>query len=396
MIPRYVGMDLHKNYVMVAAVDAEQEVVLQPLRVEMAQLADWAAGHLTEEDQVVLEATSNAWPVVDLLRRDAGEVRVANPYKTKLIAEARIKNDKVDALALAQLLAARFVCDVWVPDEQVREQRALAAHQATLQRQCTRVKNRTHAVLRRHNLRCPEKSLFSTAGLEWLHSLPLPLVDALQIRHLLDQLAHLQVQREETDRLIARQASSDPRVPVLMQLTGIGYFSAFAILALIGNIHRFPSPQKLSAYAGLVPSQHQSGQHSFQGHITKQGPSMFRWLLVEAARSAIRWDPHWQQVHQRIALRRGSNVATVAVARKLLVTIWHLLSDATPYYYLRPQSFVTKLQEWAYRIGRSHLSAPSAKAFVSAHLRALYLNHLADSLTTNGRTSRLLVHPAQL
>jgi transposase len=331
MIPRYFGIDLHKNYVMVAAVDGDQQVVLHPTRVEMAHLADWAVDYLTKQDQVILEATSNAWPVVDLLRRYADEVVVANPYKTKLIAEARIKNDKVDAMVLAQLLAANFVCDVWVPDEQVREQRTLAAHRATLQRQCTCIKNRVHAVLRRHNRRCPEKSLFSTAGLEWLRALTLPLADELQVRHLLDQLSNLEAQLDETDRLIARQAASDPRVPMLMQMTGIGYYSAFTILSVIGNVQRFPSSRKLSAYAGLVPSQHQSGQRTFNGHITKQGHPMLRWLLVEAARSAVRWDPHWRQVHRRIALRRGTNIATVAVAWRLLVTIWHLLSDKTPY-----------------------------------------------------------------
>ena len=103
-------------------------------------------------------------------------------------------------------------------------------------------KNRLHGVLRRHNLRCPEQSLFSTAGLAWLDEQHLPGVDELQVRHLVSQLTFLQDQLDETDRIIARQASQDPRVPHLMQLTGIGYFAAFAILAAIGDIGRFPTP----------------------------------------------------------------------------------------------------------------------------------------------------------
>jgi transposase len=288
MIARYVGMDLHKNYVMMAAVDSEQQIILEPVRVEMAGLEKWAGEHLTQQDEVIVEATANAWPIVDMLRQWAGSVVVANPHKTKLIAEAHIKNDKVDALALAQLLAACFVCDVWVPDRQVRDSRALATHRTKLQRQRKQVKNRVHGLLRRHNLRCPEKLLFTGAGYEWLASLELSLVDDLQLRHWLAQLPLLAEQLDEADRMIARQASKDPRVPRLMQLMGISYYTAFAILAVIGSIQRFPSPKQLSAYAGLVPRQHQSGNRAYNGHITKAGNAMLRWLLVEAARSAVR------------------------------------------------------------------------------------------------------------
>jgi transposase len=391
MIPRYFGMDIHKNYVVVAAVDGEQEAVLKPGRVEMAALPDWIAAHLTLSDQVAVEVNANAWPLVDLLRQTAGEVVVTNPYKTKLIAQARIKNDKVDALALARLLAAGFTAEVWVPDAETRDRRALAAHRARLQRQCTRAKNRAHAVLRRHNLRCPEKSLFTAAGRTWMHERELPMVDDLQLRHLLRQLDGLEGDLDEADRLIARLAVHDPRVPRLMQLTGVGCYTAFAALAVIGTIHRFPSPGQLASYAGLVPTQHQSGGHDFHGHITKAGNPLLRWLMVEAARVALRWDDHWRQAHDHIARRRGSNIATVAVARKLLVTIWYLLTDQSTYYYLRPQTFVTKLQNWAFRIGREALPASSSQEFVYEQLVALDLPDLAKAVFSDPRKGRLVV-----
>ena len=391
MIPRYVGMDLHKDYAVVAAVDRDQQEMLPPHRVEMDQLGEWAAGHLTAQDEIALEATTNAWPVVDLLRSQVGVVRVANPSQTKLIAQARIKNDKVDALALAHLLAARFLPEVWVPQQLVRDQRALAAQRQTLQAQCTRVKNRLHGLLRRHNLRCPQNSLFSAAGLAWLDEQNLPDVDDLQVRHLVSQLTFLQDQFDETDRHIAREASRDPRVPHLMQLTGIGYFAAFAILSAIGNVDRFETPGQFASYAGLVPGLHQSGNHSYNKPITKQGRSMLRWLMVEVAWSAVRWDDHWRNVYDRIARRRGPNIAIVAVARKLLVVIWHMLTDQTPYFYLRPQTYVTKLQQWAYRIGRDHLLEANSREFVHNHLQRLDLSDLADSLTTVHRNGRLSV-----
>jgi len=387
-------MDIHKDYVMVAAVDDAQQMILPPTRVEMADLARWARRHLRPCDEIVLEAGPNTWAVADLLKVQAGRVVVANPYKTRLIAEAQIKNDKVDASVLARLLAARFICEVWVPDAPVREQRALAAHRATLQKQCTRIKNRLHNLLYRHNLRCPQQSLFSTAGRHWLLTLQLPQLDLLQARHLLSQLDVLQKELDETDRLIAQLASQDPRVPRLMQVSGIGYYTAFAILAAIGPIQRFPSPDKLTAYAGLVPRQYQSGHHAFNGHITKSGSPLLRWLMVEAARVAVRCDPYWRQVYQRIATRRGCNIACVAVARELLVAVWYLLTRQATYYHLQPQTFITKLQEWAYRIGRAHLPATSSKEFVQQHLSALGLHDLANSLTVRGRNGRLRVQTA--
>jgi transposase len=356
---------------------------LKATRVLMTDLSQWAAQHLTSQDQVALEVGSNTWCIVDILRQYAGQVTAANPYKTKLIAEAHIKNDKVDAIALARLLAARFIPEVWVPDNQVREQRALAVHRATLQKQRTQVKNRAHQLLARHNLRCPEKSPFCPAGRQWLRSLVLSQGDQLQVHHLLRQLDVLEDELNEADRLIARLASMDPRVTCLMQITGIGYYTAFAILAVIGHIERFPEPNKLAAYGGIVPRQHQSGDRDFHGHITKQGNSLLRWLMVEAAHAAIRWDPHWRQVHRRIARRRGSNIAVVAVARSLLVLVWHLLTKNDIYRYLQPQTFVTKLQNWAYRIGRTHLPCPSTKDFVYAQLSILGLDNLTTSLKTN-------------
>lgn len=394
MIPRFFGMDIHKAYVVIAAVNETQQVILEPVRVMMPDLPQWAEQHLTRNDEVVLEVGCNSWPIADLLRTCAGQVIAANPYKTKLIAQAHIKNDKVDALALARLLASRFICDVWIPEPCVRDHRTLAAHRATLRKQCTQTKNRLHNLLRRHNLHCPEKSLFSVAGRQWLLSLSLSQTDALQARHLLRQIDLLQQELNEADRLIARVACQDPQIPRLMQMCGIGYYTAFAILAAIGDIGRFACPNKLAAYFGLVPRQHQSGGHAFNGHITKAGDSLSRWVLIEAARVAIRWDPHWRQVHDRIARRRGTNIATVAVARKMLVVIWHLLTDNTVYDHLRPQTFVTKLQEWAYRIGSTHLPASSTKEFVQDRLSALGLETLARSLTTKGRNGRLCVQPA--
>ncbi len=327
----------------------------------------------------------------DILATHAGQVLVANPYKTKLIAEARIKNDKLDALTLARLLAARFICEVWVPAIDVRQRRSIATHLIFLARLLNRVKNRIHSVLARHDLRCPESSLFTTAGRAWLQTLTLTTTETLELRHLLAQLDLCSAQQAETESFIAQLAAQDHRVPRLMQVTGIGRFTAFAVLAIIGDIQRFSSAKRLTGYAGLVPSLNQTGAHAYSGHITKAGSPELRWLMVEAARTAVRFDPHWQRVYERLKSRRGSNIAVVGVARKLLVAIWHLLHDRAHYYYLRPQSFVRKLQDWAWCIGRDHLPAETSADFVRQCLKAIDLPDLAVGLITNPK-GKLIIH----
>lgn len=384
MITRNFGLDTHKDSVMVAVVDEQQHVLHPPYQVAMANFAQWASATLTAEDRVVLEVTTNSWYLYDILVEYAGEVIVANPYKTRLIAEARIKSDKVDALVLARLLASQFICEVWVPDATIRQHRALASHRAALARQRTQVKNRLHTLLYRYNLSCPHKNLFTKAGRAWLTGLDLPPLEQLTLSQLLQQLDLLDAQIHETEKMIAQLALEDERIPRLMQIAGIGCFTAFAILATLGDIDRFETPDKLAAFAGLVPSRHQSGHQAYNGHITKAGTPILRWLMVEAARTAIRFDPHWQQVYRRIKRRRGDGIAVVAVARKLLVVIWHLLTRKTPYYHLQPKTFVTKLQNWAFRIGRHNLPAENSFDFVCQQLQTLGMQVLADRLVFKG------------
>ena len=150
---RFFGLDVHKAYIMVAAVNANQEVVLKPRRVTFERFESWINKALHPSDEVVLEATTNAWHVHDLLAPKVAQVIVAHPYHVKLIAAAAVKTDKRDALALAKLLAAHMIPPVWVPPHHVRDLRAIIAHRSRLVAQRTAAKNRMHSVLHRQN--CP-------------------------------------------------------------------------------------------------------------------------------------------------------------------------------------------------------------------------------------------------
>jgi transposase len=156
---RYVGLDVHKRDIMVGALNAGQETVLSPRRIPLAQFESWAGKHLRPTDEVVLEATTNAWYVHDLLKPLVARVTVANPHQVRLIAASFVKTDKKDALTLARLLAVNLVPEVWVPPLHVRELRSLVSHRHKLVKQRSAAQNRLHAIIHRHHLLPPSGNL---------------------------------------------------------------------------------------------------------------------------------------------------------------------------------------------------------------------------------------------
>ena len=191
--PRDIALDIHKHYAVVAAVDRAGEVLLKPRRVTNAQLPDWATAHLFAEDLVVIESTSNAWQVSDLLAPRVAEVKVANPipdpqrgsleageaFRIRQIAEARTKTDNRDALILARLLAANLIPEVWVPPVHVRELRQLVSQRRRLVEMHTKVVNRMHGIPRpigdsvsqRHHLGHPKGKRFQEKDMAWREQL---------------------------------------------------------------------------------------------------------------------------------------------------------------------------------------------------------------------------------
>src|SRR5689334_8664520 len=158
---RYVALDIHKHYCVVAGVDREGRIVLQPVRVEHTDLEGWLKKHLYSTDHVVLESTTNAWHVYDLLSPWVEQVVVANPIKVKQIAQARVKTDIRDTLILARLLAANLVPAVWVPPAHVRELRQLLSQRRQLVETHTQIVNRMHSLAHRHHLSHPAGTRFN-------------------------------------------------------------------------------------------------------------------------------------------------------------------------------------------------------------------------------------------
>jgi transposase len=303
-------------------------VLLSPRKVPLVELEEWAQKHLLPTDEVVLEATTNAWYVYDLLEPLVGRVVVAHPPHIKLIAATMVKTDKKDAMILAKLLAVGLVPEVWVPPAHVRDLRALIAHRRRLVSQQTQCKNRLQSVLHRHHIVPPSGKLYHPDNRDWWLKLELAPGDKLRVRQELVMLEQLDTLIDETSAELQRLSLSDPwreDLPYLIQLPGIGLMTGLVVLSAIGDISRFPSAKKLVGYAGLGARVHASGQSYRTGGITKQGRKELRAALIEAAWVTVHFAPAWKAQFERLAQRIGRRKAIVAIARKLLVVIWHVL-----------------------------------------------------------------------
>jgi transposase len=249
-----------------------------------------------------------------------------HPLQCKAIASARLKNDKVDAAILAQLLRADLLPEAWIAPPGVRALRALLRHRIQLVRLRTLVGNRIHAVAADHGYDRPA-GYWSGPGRAWLASLDLPPAARQVIEDDLALIDALAGPISALDAQIRQLAKTEPGVAVLTQLPGVGEFTALVMLAEIGGITRFGSARKLAAWAGLTPTVRGPGRTVRHGHISKQGSVWLRWALGQAAQTAKR-SPAFAPTYQAIAARRGKQTATTAIARKLLTRACHLLTDA--------------------------------------------------------------------
>ena len=276
------------------------------------------------------EATGNIWPIVDELKPLVSRVVVAHPRKVKLIAAARVKRDRVDVISLAHLLAANLVPEVWVPPVDVRELRRLISQRWQLTQARIRIQNELQSLLHRRNIVAPagRGTLFREGQRAFWDELASSVTDKLQIEQGMARLELYGEQLAEIDEEINR-LSLTPRwqgeMRLLMQLPGSGPLTGMTILGAIGEIGRFETAKKLVGYAGLGSCVHSSGGKTRTGAITKTGRKDLRRSLVQMARAAVRAHPKWQRQYDELCRRMPRQKAVVAIARKLLVAIWHIL-----------------------------------------------------------------------
>jgi transposase len=342
--PRFVGIDLHKETATFHILSHDgRSLESGSFLVDPSSIREFASAHLLPTDNLAVEVTSNTWAFVRLIKPHVAKIVVSNPMKTKAIAEANIKTDKVDALVLAQLLRCDYLPSVWVPTAAIEDNRALAARRSALVNQRTAIRNRIHSVLARRLVKAPAAGLFTDKGLTWLKHVDLDPQDRTLIDADLRLLEAIAQQSTMIDVMIINESYEDPDVQLLMTLPGVDYTIAQALKATLADITRFPEPDKAASYLGLVPSVKQSAGKCYNGPITKAGSSQARWLLIQAAQSVSRHPGPLGAFFRKLEKRKNRNVAVVATARKLVTIAWHMLMNKEPYRYATPRSTDEKL-----------------------------------------------------
>jgi transposase len=318
----YLGVDLHKRSCWVTVLDADGRLVeSRQLGTEKWELLAFF-GQVRKPAAVAVEATFNWYYFLNVIEPLGLELHLVHPWKTRAIAAARIKHDKLDSRVLAELLRSGFLAEAWIAPRAVREQRQLLRYRVHTVQWATRAKNSIHGILNRQGIRAPLRSPFGPQGREFLEGVALPGSDRWEVDGQLARLDLLGQQLAQLDREIRRRSQASPVAQALEQIPGIGPFIAALLIAEIGDIRRFPTAKHLASYTGLVPSLYASGEHRWGGPITKQGSGVLRWALVQAAHRAA-LSPRFQDYYQRQRERHGAGKATVALARKLAVIAYY-------------------------------------------------------------------------
>jgi transposase len=355
----FYGLDVHKEFIQVCAVDAKGSKRKEYRIGATAEAIEAWARQLGRRDQAVLEATFHTWAIHSIVSRYAGRVAVAHPLEVKAIAHAKIKTDKVDAYTLARLLQTDFLPEVVLPDEGAWALRQLVSHRRLLVKQRVAIKNTIRATLNRRLVSQPEGEPFSGKARRWMRALELPETERFLLHNSLDLLEDLDRRIAAVDTELLHAASLEHQARLLMTIPGVGARVAVGLVATIGDIHRFSSPDKLAAYLGLVPRVSQSAGRSHRGPITKAGSTIARSLVVEAAQILARMPTPLATTYWRVRRKRGHNVAVTALARKLVVVAWHLLSKDEPYRYAPATSTYTKLRSLIPREQRQRARTPA-------------------------------------
>jgi transposase len=265
-----LGVDLHKGSCWVTAMSPEGEVrESRRLSTERESLLGYF-GKVAKPAAVAVEPTFNWYYFLDLIEPLGLELHLVHPWKTRAIASARIKYDRLDSRILAELLRTGFLAEAWIAPREVR-QRQLLRYRAHTVRWATRAKNAVHGIVNRSGVRAPVESLFGPKGRAFLQSAVLPELDRWEVEGQLAWSDLLGDQIKKLDREIRQRVKVEPVARALEKIPVIGPFIALLLVAEIGDLRRFPRAKHLASYAGLVPSLYASGEHRWGGPITKQG-----------------------------------------------------------------------------------------------------------------------------
>lgn len=327
----YLGVDCHKFKSYLTAMDAAGTVLGRWNINNEARELDRIFDILSDDVSAVLEASAS-WPVMyDMLEERAKKVTLAHPYKVRAIADAKIKNDKIDSKVLADLLRANLIPEAYAPGKETRHKKSLLRYRASLVSWQTMIKNAVHAVLTRNHVPLSEQQaisdLFGKKGRQYLENVTLAGQDREIMGGYLRILDFVRVQINEAEKLIAQLITADGLIRKLMSIPGLGAVMAPLIRYEVDHIERFRTSRKFLCYCALVPGLYASASRSHTTGILKQGNKFLKWAFIEAVSPAVRSSVVLRAYYTRIKGKSGHHAARVAVARKIARIAYHVMKD---------------------------------------------------------------------
>jgi len=319
------GLDVHKNSVYAIVMSYGGEIV-EKRKLSNNEVTSYLDRYPI--DKVAMESSTSIVPIYRALRAKGYTILVSHPKKTRLIAESRIKTDRVDSWALTELARLNALPLSYVPPDNIAALREKVRRRAYLVRMRSKLRVKIRAQLTINGIQPPtEHGLFTSKNLDWLHGLQLDSIESY-----LPIIQSLDVQIGKLSKELQALAPQDEDVKLLMTIPGVGYYSALLVKSEIGDISRFSDGEKLCSYAGLVPSVSSSGTHTRHGSITKEGSRWLRWIMVECVHTHLKYDTSITRSYNAIAQRKGKPIAKVAAARRLLMCCYSVLKNRQPYH----------------------------------------------------------------
>lgn len=323
---QFVGIDLHRRRSVLVRMTESGEA-LEGVRISNdVDYLRQVMARAGEHPEVVLEATYGWYWAADALVELGANVHLAHPLGVKAFAYRRVKNDLRDAADLADLLRMGRLPEAWMAPREVRELRGLVRHRAKLVSLRTGVKCQIHAILAAAGVAVPMSDLFGVAGTGLLDRVRLSEVDRDRLSSLRRVLELVDTEIAQFEALTRARLAGDRGYRAIQQIAGVGPVLAAVFVAEIGDVTRFPDPNRLASWAGLTPRHHESDTTVRRGHITKQGPRLVRWAAVEAVQRAPT-SHRLGQLRERVAERRGRNIGKIAAAHELTRLVYYGLRD---------------------------------------------------------------------
>ena len=327
----YIGMDVDKDKCNITSIDKNGEEIEQYQMENNTKELNKFIKKTPLDAEIAIESSTCSKPIYWMLIKKGLKVHMAAPSKIKLISQSKKKTDPNDSRLLADLLRLNYLPCSYVPTEETEEIRKMVRYRKSLGEKRTIVKNQIHAILQRNGIKHGFSDLFSRDGIRFLKKQKLPLMEEVILQGCIREIGFLSYEIDIMDMRLAEIAEKYEQTRLLMSIPGVDYYSALVILSEIGDIYRFPDPKKLVGYSGLAPRVYQSGKTKHYGHISKDGPSILRWVLTLSVHGAIKKPGKLRRFYLRLSRRIGKSKAIVATARKLLIIIYHMLTKQEEY-----------------------------------------------------------------